>query len=233
MNIPEKYKKIIPAAIAIVLVIAGIMYYNRIQNEKNLNSSFITEKDPNLTAEQRKIVEDRIAGLNEKIKNPPEGSTDAEKYNLYIQIGFQKLNLGKFSEARDSFIDASHLQPDNYAAYVALYQVYLSMTDYNSARESIKKAVSLSPGSPDVWRKYIPLEKEKFGATNEELEKLYSEALKSTGESIDILTVYAQFLEEKGDIKGAIEQWKKATVAYATNKDVYQGEIYRLENLPK
>lgn len=232
MNIQEIYKKLIPATVIVIILITGLLYYNKIQNNKEIKKfMFVTELDPNLTAEERKTVEDRIAAMQEKINNPPEGSTDDEKYGWNMEAGAQKLVLGKFMEAKEYFLTASNLQPDNYTVYVALYQTFVNMTDYNSARDSIDKALSLVPNNADIWRKKIQLEKEKFNATNDQLEQLYTQAFESAGGNVDIATVYAQFLEETGDLKAAIEQWKNAVKAYPQGKELYQAEITRLEGL--
>lgn len=234
MNISENYKKIILAAVVIILAIAGIFYYNKIKNRnENAKPNFITEKDPNLTAEERKTAEDRLAAVEEKIKNPPEGTAVIEKYGWNLQAGLYKLNLGKFLEAKNYFLTASGLQPDDYTSYMGLYEAYLRMTDYDSARENIKKALALNSGNLNIWQKYIQLEKEKFDPATGQMEQIFSQALKSTRDNIDIITAYAQYLEEKGELKGAMVQWKKAAIINAANKDVYQAEISRLEGLIK
>lgn len=234
MDMPEKYKKIIPAAIAVILAIAGIMAYNKIQDDKkNARPPIITEKRPDLTEDERRIVDDRLKQVLEKIEKPPEGATSIEKYSWNMQAGFQKMALGKYSEAKEYFVAASAIQPADYTAWVAMYEATLAMNDYETARENIKKAISLDSSNPDLWRKYIQLEKEKFKAPDSQLDQLFSEALASTGSDVNIITIYAQFLEEKGDLKGAIEQWKKAIAANAGNKELYQAEITRLEGLMK
>lgn len=229
---PEKFKKIIPAAIFIILAIAGIAYYIQ-NNNKNARPPIITEKKTDLTADERKTVEDRLAKVQEKIAKPPEGATNIEKYSWQMQAGFQMLALGKFTEAKEYFIAASAIQPGDYTAWVALYEATLSMNDYDAARENIKKAISLDNSNPDLWQKRIQLEKEKFRATNEQMDKLFSEAFRATRSDVNIITAYAQFLEEKNDLSGAIEQWKKAITANSQDKDKYQAEIVRLEGLIK
>lgn len=229
----KKFIKFILAAIIIVLAIAGIAHYNKIKNNNEKSqSAFITEKDPKLTEEERKIVEDNLADIEKKLEEAKD-ATDKEKYDFTMQLGFQKNVLGKLAEARDAFLAAVEIQPENYTAPLALFHAYLAMGDNDSALASIKKAIELRSENAELWRQYIMLEKERFGATNEKIQEIYSEALIKTNSSVDIITVYAQFLEEKGDLQGAIEQWKKAIAAYPQSEALYQGEVARLEGLIK
>jgi len=70
-------------------------------------------------------------------------------------------------------------------------------------------------------------------ASNEELNNLYREALDKTNNGVDIITSYAIFLETTGDLQGALDKWKQATVSNPTNKSVYATHIKRLEALIK
>lgn len=225
-------KKIILVLIIIILVIYGAVFLNKKDdkpNDASVNLTFITVKDSNLTEEEKRIIEDKVADIQKKIAEIEDGN-DKERYNLIMQLGFQKNVLGKLAEARDAFLKAAKIQPEDYTAPIALFHIYADMGDNQSARESIEKAIQLQPEKADSWRQYIQFEKERFGATNEKLEEIFLEAMAKTNSSVDIITVYAQFLEEKGDLRGAIEQWKKAIAAFSQNKDLYQQEISRLES---
>jgi len=213
-------KNLLKIGISIFAIILGFLLLARPVN------NFIEEKDPGLTAEERSIVENR---LNEAQKKLTEVTTIEEKFSAQMQIGFGQYGLGKYKEAKESFLEAADLEPDNYVVYVALYQVELDMKDNQSARKSIKKAISLKEGNPDLWRKYIQLEAERFSASHNKLNDLYLEALAKTNSHLDIETLYAQFLEKSGDLKSALDVWKKV---YEQMPDpLYLQEIERLENL--
>lgn len=225
-------KKIILVLTLIILVIYGAVFLNKKDdkpNDTSVNSTFITVKDSNLTEEEKRIIEDKIADIQKKIMKTKD-ATDKEKYNLMMQLGFQKNVLGKLAEARDAFLAATEIQSEDYTAPIALFHIYADMGDNQSARESIKKAIELRPENADSWRQYVQFEKERFGATNEKLEEIFLEAMTKTNSSVDIITVYAQFLEEKGDLQSAIEEWEKAIVAFPQNKNLYQQEILRIES---
>ncbi len=206
----------------LLLVAVGIFSWFAKNKEE---SKFIREKDPQLTTENRKIFEDRLASSEQKLNN---AQNDEDKFSWNMQIGYNLQALGKLSEAKRYFKDAIELKPENIVGYTALFQVQVDMTDYESARTSIKKAISLNPVNTDIWRKYILLEKEKFSASNDILNSFYLEALSKTNNSTDITTVYAEHLEASGNLQGALDQWKIATQQYPTNK-IYQAEVARLK----
>lgn len=234
MDISGKYKKIIPMIAVVVLAIAGISYYNKIQNDnKNAKSAIITEKEMNLTVEERKLAERLLSDVQEKLENPPKNITNIEKYSWNMQAGFQELILGKFLRAKEYFIVASEIQPNDYNVWVALYDTAFAMNDLEAARENIKKAISLDPANPGIWKKYIQFAKEKLGATDEETDQIFAQAFASTRSDAVIVAYYAQILEERGDLKGALEQWKKALASDPESKAIYKPEITRLEKLIK
>lgn len=218
-----KVKLGLVAAAIIVLLVAIFFGMNFSTQQDN----FIKEKDPQLTQEERKIYEDRLAEANEALKN--QNLDNDERYNWVMFKGFQLHGLGKLEDALKQFIEASKLKPEDSTAQVSLYTVYLDMQDNESARESIKKAIELKPTDPDIWKKYILLEKERFNASNELLTNLYSEALSKTNNHVDIITAYATFLEEIGNLQAAKEYWQKAVEANPGRRSLYEEEIKRLE----
>ena len=215
-------KNLLKIGISILVIILGLFLLVQPSN------NFVEEKDPQLTVEERLIVENR---LQEAQKKMAEALTNEEKFYAWMQIGFGQYGLGKYKEAKKSFLEAVDLEPNNYVVYVALYQVDLDRQDNQSARKSIKKAISLKETNPDLWRKYIQLEADRFFASSEELNSFYQEALVKTFSHIDIETSYAQFLEKSGNLKSALDAWKKI---YEQMLDpLYLGEIERLEALLK
>jgi tetratricopeptide (TPR) repeat protein len=60
------------------------------------------------------------------------------------------------------------------------------------------------------------------------MDDLYTQALKSTGDNIDIVTVYAQFLWKIWKKEEAIKYWNKAIESYPEGKELYQAQIEQL-----
>lgn len=220
MNKQVKYAIIL--SILIVLLFAGYAIYQ----VKNQSSSFIKEVNPNLTEEQRKTFEDRLLEAEKQLQMV---SSNEDKYNWTIEEANNHIALGQLSLAKEALENAIKLNGSRVSAYVLMEQVKVNMTDYNGARESILKAIAIRPESADIWKKYIQLEIDHFSADNNTITTLYSDAINKTNNSIDIITVYASWLEGAGNLQAAKEYWLKAIEVNPKNKPAYDAEIKRLD----
>jgi len=183
---------------------------------------------PKLTDAERQLIDERLLKTNKALETPE--LTDKEKFNLTMQVGFNEYVLGNYREAESAYKTASEIKTDNnYVSYVALYQLYLDIQKNRSARAMIQKALSLSPTSADIWNKYIVLEKERFNANSETLDKLYKEAIETTFYNVDVLSAYATLLAGEGRYAEAIEYWTKAITYNPSAKDLYEQEISALK----
>lgn len=191
--------------------------------------SQVEEGNPYLTTGEVALVNGRLMEAEQSLA---KAMTEDEKFDPYMQIGFQLYMLRKFKDAKKSFRKAIDLRPDSYYAYVALYQIEVEANNHRSARKSIMKAISLKKDSPDFWRKYIQLEEVHFLAKSDRINSLYIEALEKTNFHIDIITSYAQFFEKHGDFKSALEQWKHVQERFPDNP-LYRNEVSRLGILLK
>ncbi|HYF97712.1 MAG TPA: tetratricopeptide repeat protein [Coxiellaceae bacterium] len=224
----NKEVKIGLAAAGIIVILlaalAGLDYWME-------QRKIVKEKDPNLTQEERAIYEERLATAREMINNPD--LNDSQRFDWYMQQGFQLYGLGKLAEASDSYKEALKFRPEDPNAYVALYAVQLDMQDNDSALKNIQKAVELKPTDPDIWKKYILIQKERFGVAGQELNDLYLQALEKTLNNVDINTAYAVHLEQVGNLQAAMEYWQKAAELNPSARPLYEIEIKRLDEAIK
>ena len=195
--------------------------------EQQKQVSFIEEVDRKLTAEDRKIYEDRLVEAEKFIA---EAKDNQEKSDSLIYKAVQLLGLGKLAQARDVFLEAAEVNPENFNIYVHLYQAYFEMEDYKQAESSIQKSLELQPNNPDAWIRYILLEVEKLKKSERVIRDLYAQAEQAVKVKTDIYTSFAGYLEKIGDIEGAIKQWEKAMESFPENKELYEAEIQRLRN---
>lgn len=213
--------------ISIIIVIFFALYAG--WRDYQIRKSILSEVPRNLTNEQRAIYETRLSNLDIKIG---EAKDDNERYNFYMEKGFNLYGLGKLAESKDWYVKASELSPNDYTSFVALYQTQLDMNDNKGAKASIKKALTLKNDDPDVWKKYIDLEVYRFKLSNEKIKALFVEALNSTSTSasrVDVITHYAVYLEKIGELDGAIIQWQRAAELDAGLKTQFEAEISRLQ----
>ena len=208
----------------IFLATGGIVGYAQ-WKEKKRQASFIKQVDRKLTAEDQKIYEDKLAAAETGFN---DAKNDDEKFDWTMEKATVLSGLGRLAQARLVFESAIAIKPQNYVGYFALFQVLQEMNDNQSALSSIKKVMEIKPENPANWRSYITFEKERLHASNPELNSLYIEALAKTHSNIDIITVYAQFLESIGNLQESKEYWQKAIIAFPPNTSLYQVEIDRL-----
>ena len=216
-------------AVLIFLAVAGYSWYNE-SNKPAEDDKFIKTVERNLSTADRKIFEDRLVEAQNKLT---ASKTDEERFGWQMQIGYNLQALGRLGQAQDAFEQAIRLKSDDYSGLTALFQVQIDRSDNEGALVSIKTALDKSPNNPDLWRKYIQLETEKFNPSNDSLNNLYLEALSKTNDSVNIITVYAQFLEKVGEVTKSIEYWQKAIDANPASKKLYQTEIDRINKLLK
>lgn len=216
-------RNLIIGIIISLLILGGVAFWATTRPGPNI----VQEVDRKLTAEDRKIYEDRLVEAEKFIA---EAKDNQAKSDALIYKAVQLSGLGRIAQARDVFLEAASVNPENYNIYVHLYQVYFEMGDYKQAESSIKKSLELQPNNPEGWRKYILLEVEKFNRRERKIRDLYSQAEQAVRAKIDIYTDYARYLEKIGDIEGAIKQWEKAKESFPDKKDLYEKEIKRLEN---
>src|SRR3989344_4050754 len=137
-------KQLIFGVIIAILILVGFIGYNR-WSESRKQASFIQEVDRKLSDEDRKIYEDRLIEAEKFIAEAQDNQT---KSDALIYKAVQLSGLGKLASARDVFIEAANVNPENYNIYVHLHQVYFEMEDYKKAEKSIQKSLELQPNNP-------------------------------------------------------------------------------------
>ncbi len=218
-------------SILLLAAVAGAGWYA----QKKANDKILKVVERNITPDDRKVFEGRISDLQAKLQ---ASNDNAEKYNLYLQLGQNKYILGLLQESKDYLNEAIKINSDQYDVYLALFLTEFDMRDFEGAEKSIKKAISIRKGIADLWRRHISL-KIDTNASKGEVIAIFDQAIKDiqqNGDALnttDIYTFYATWLEKSGNLAGSIDYWKKAIDVNPANKKVYEAEIKRIEGLIK
>lgn len=228
----KKYLYGLVGLVVLVLIAWAIVRQPGSNGEPAKKQAFRETIEVSLTPEQKTALEQKISDTQGKLEaSKTQNVPQQEIYSLYIDLGLNSYALGNLKAAKEAYLQAMDIAPNHPGVWVAIYPVYRDMYDYDNARAAIKKAVSLNPRDWNTWRNYLELEQYQFHATTEQLEKLYQEALEKTNYDINVLTVYAKFLEEqKGDLRSALNNWKIA-LQQQPNNQLFKDEIKRLEAL--
>lgn len=228
----KKLKIGIILCVIVVVLVAGLSLFLNRQEENRIEKQFLTEVDRKLTLDQEHIYKDRIAEAEKWLNENPDAEVD-DRYANQVSIGHNLYGLGRLKQAKEAYLKAIGMKADNPGAYTSLYQTEMEMGDNQSALEHIQKAIELGPKYPDPWLKLIEIKRDRFGASNEELNGIYVDAVVKTGENINILTNYAQFSETAGNYQISYEYWKKAADTTKENKSMYLAEAERVKGLIK
>lgn len=201
---------------------------SNIVNDKSVFRDQITV---NLDVEQKKEIERQISDIQEKLdaakkQNVPQVEIEA----LNVSLAFNRYVLGDLKGALEAYTAAMNINSNNPEVWAGLYFVYRDMGDFINAEDSVKKAVKFNPEDWNMWRNYIDLEQYQFKASEGELDKIYKQALSGTKNNLNIITLYAQFLEANNDLLSALNYWKIALQQEPDNL-TYESEVSRLKKL--
>lgn len=218
-------KYIVGGLVVVALIAGGIFLKTRTQTSVPVQN-FVSYKDPGLTADEKAVFQKKITELETALKDAKDTNT---KFKLTMQIGIQHYALGELALAKEQYMIAAKILPDNPTVWSELYVVENAMTDYQSARAHIQKAIDLNPASPQYWRWKIDLEKDHFSPTPKMIEDLYTEALAKTNNSAEILSLEARYFETIQRYTDAMDIWKHLKEVNPSESTVYDQEIKTLQ----
>src|SRR6185503_4071899 len=213
------YKFGIIISLIFAVVVGGFaVYAAKTKTHSNTATKTLTEK-------QRQTYEGQLAQADADLA---AASTDQDKSNFYQDKGLALASLGRSDEAKQAYAESIRLNPNNAGAYSGLFALQVNTEDFDGAQQSIRKAIELEPTSTR-WKKYIAFSQEQLNASDEAINTLYQDSLRSVKNNKELITSYARFLEEIGNKPAAIEQWKKAIEIDAEHKAKYEAEMTRLQ----
>lgn len=207
--------------LAIIVAIFSSLYLR--------SSSIRTSMEVNLPPERVQLIKNNIAFNQQKLEAAKmQFIPNNELARIYQEIAFNFHILGDLASAKEFYLKAVKINRLDPTVLASLFSVYKDMYDYKAARDAVKKSLDINQADWNLWRGRIELEQFHFAANRADLDRLYREALLATNNSINIITVYAKFLEEGGDKTGAFKYWKMASES-APDDPLYKEEIRRLE----
>jgi cytochrome c-type biogenesis protein CcmH/NrfG len=224
---------IIGLVVLFVLVLAGGGFFWYQKNQHQPPGQSLPNKDRNLTQDQQKFYQDRIAKAESYLSslNPSQPNFKQEQASTYIYLGQQYFGLGQMQKSKDAYNLALRADPKQAQALVGLAVTLLDAGDTGGAQQALEQALGYDKSNPDIWLRYIDL-RQNLGASVKDINEIYQQALASTGRYIDVLTRYANFESQNGQIQQAIALWQEAAKQYPNNS-AFTDEIKRLQNSGK
>jgi tetratricopeptide (TPR) repeat protein len=200
----------------IALIIIGVVIFlskknnnnNNIQNsnQNNINNTIPNEVEQKIKAglnpERIEQLTGIIKGLEEKVTAKIAISPD------YITLGINYLALGDLQKALDNFIIARDLNPDYYLAHSNIGTIYQMRKEYDKADENFKIALEKHPTFAPTFIKLAELYQYDMNKSVDSMKYFYLEALKRTGDNIDVAKKFASYLEDQGLLEDELKMWQ-------------------------
>lgn len=183
---------------------AGIVAYQKLQPD--------IVADPNITDEYRQELEAELADARQKsLENPQD--IDAR-----LAVGILEQKLGRLSAAERAFKSVLKVNDRDYIAYMYLGILYDEMERFGAANEMLRIATQLEPRDPKPFQALITLYKRHFPGEPDELDTIFRAASDYT-QSPEIWAEYAQFLEDRREVRQAWVYWQEVAAAEPANEE--------------
>src|SRR3989344_1370963 len=195
MTIEEKRNYII-LIIVLILIIGGVYY------KKNPET---TPPNLPLSGEVNNVTSEE--GLSAS-GGGNEGVQPKLTYEQYLQQGIEYETKGELDKAIDSYKKASEISPKEYVPYSNAGSAYYSLKRFIEAEDHFLKALELSPSSVSVHTKLYDLYFYGLKRDSQQMAAFFQDALNATNNDINIVKLYALYLEEIKDFKSALNIWQ-------------------------
>ncbi len=227
---------VILCVIIAALAVGGVVWYKQEHSLKTSQTQgkVLADKDRHLTADQEKIYTDRIKKAEDNLQslNAADPNAKNQQVNDYIYLGQQYFGLGQLETSKESYLKVLQIDSGNESAFVGLAVTYTDAGDLQDARVALETALKNNPKNYNVWLQYIGV-RQAMGASSQDINSLYGQALLNTDRYVDVLTKDAEFQESIGNISQAISLWQEAAQKNPDGKQSYNQEIARLQQLKK
>jgi Tfp pilus assembly protein PilF len=210
-----------------IAILGGIIYgANQLKKETRDSSEYKLNEIANLEAEeQKKILEDQLKEFKLRAENLTSEADIDEKYRAYIRLAELQNRLGLHQDALNS-LDKVPQEKTNNSIVSATYAIaYQGVGDNSKAKESISKAISIDNYIPEYWISYFEIYQDLDPVAKD---AKFIEALKISNNNIELVKMYAKFLESQGNKEKAIIYWEVARNVDPANASTYEAEIQRL-----
>ena len=129
-------------------------------------------------------------------------------YDEYLQEGINFETKGDLKSAIASYEKASEVSPTDYVPYSNIGSAYYAEGDYVKAETAFLKALELSPNNVSVYTKLYEVYFKGLKRNLDEMNAFFTDAMKNTNNDINIVRLYASYLEEIGQFKLALPIWE-------------------------
>lgn len=171
-----------------------------------------------ISAEEKKKHEDAILEIKKAIANSDkQGNPNYAKQ--YQRLGEHYEALGYLGRAERAFVASRKEGTDETVSFLNLARVNQEMRYFKKSVNLYRQAIDRDPNRPDIYQKLAELYfydlKDSLTARG-----VYIEGLSKTGNNLDLMKLFAQFLEFSGDRREAYIYWDAVLQKDRQNKSV-------------
>jgi cytochrome c-type biogenesis protein CcmH/NrfG len=127
-----------------------------------------------------------------------------------------------------SYQQASKLAPKDYVPYSDIGSAYFAMKKLPEAEKAFLKAIELEPNNVSVYTKLYDLYYHGLRRYPHEMNAFFADALKNTNNDINIVKLYAFYLEEINDPESALPIWQ-SLLNLEPNNAAYKAKVETLQ----
>ncbi|MFH0873369.1 MAG: hypothetical protein V1846_00810 [Candidatus Komeilibacteria bacterium] len=170
---------------------------------EKLLSSFIV-KNPNLTAEQAQIFQQRFDETKKSLQ------ANSDDFSRWLYLGVLKKGIGDYEGARDVFLYAGQIRPQSSTPFVNLADLYTYfLNEPIKAEENIKKAIANDPNDYNLYLSLADIYRYKFPERQGAYEQTMLEAIVKFPDNANLIAPLAGYFRDTNQTQKAIEWYEK------------------------
>ncbi|MBI5530195.1 MAG: hypothetical protein HY918_01715 [Candidatus Doudnabacteria bacterium] len=224
-------KYIIILILVLVVLFGGLFVLQKGILKKTYTEKKLSDKNRNLTDQQKRVYQDNIKKAEDYLKSLQTNNKAGLHQSIdetYIYLGQEYYGLGELEMSKQMYERALAQSPKAEQAMVGLVIVYQEAGDKSAALAAIEPAILNKTKTADIWLRYIQMRIEE-GAAAVNINSIYNDALNATDRSVDILSSFAQYQEQNGNLKDSLALWQEALKKDPKNSS-FENEIAKLKN---
>jgi len=202
-------KKNLITIIVLALFVFAVFYS---QNKKPVANvvSDMPNVPSNLNPTDQEKANQEIKDINNKINTNTcfQKKGTVACYEEYLQRGIKYESLGELSNAINSYQKAAEISPKDYVPYSNIGSAYYGLQKFPEAETAFLKALTLTPNNVSVYTKLYDLYFLGMRRSTEQMTGFFKDAMKNTNNSIDIVKLYASYLENISNFESALSVWQ-------------------------
>lgn len=153
---------------------------------------------------------------------------DAVSYDEYLQMGISYETKGELINAIEAYQKASEISPKDYVPYSNIGSAYYSLKQFPEAETAFLKAIELTSNNVSVYTKLYDLYFHGLRRYPHQMNAFFEDAMKNTNNDINIVKLYAFYLEEINDPESALPIWQSLLQVEPDNAS-YKAKIEALQ----